>query len=112
MTDLLRKTYLLGLGLASLTKEKVEEVVDELVQKGEVAEKDRGDILSDLWARAREEQHRLTETVRDNVKSIVSDMRMPSRAQYDALLKRVEDLEARLTAAGAPEKHVSTSEDG
>ena len=42
MLDLLRKTYLAGLGLTTLTREKMEELVDELVKRGEVAEKDRG----------------------------------------------------------------------
>jgi polyhydroxyalkanoate synthesis regulator phasin len=111
MSDILRKTYLFGLGLASMTKEKVEEVVDDLVQKGEVTEKDRGDIMSDLWTKAKEEQQRLSETVRENVKHYIGEMRVPSRAQYDELLKRIEDLEQRLQGEEEPKEDVSTSED-
>ncbi len=38
MLKLLKKGSLIGLGLASLTREKVEELVDELVRRGEIAE--------------------------------------------------------------------------
>ena len=110
MSEILRKTYLLGLGLATMTKEKVEEVVDELIQKGEVAEGDRGDMMSDLWTRAREEQQRLAETVKENVKHYVAEMRVPSKAHYEELLKRIEDLEKRLQSEEEPKEDVSTSE--
>jgi len=111
MSDLLKKTYLLGLGLASLTREKVEEMVDELVKKGEVAEKDRRQVMSDILDRAREEQQKLTETIKDGVQKVVGEMRVPSRTQYEALLKRIDELEARLREFEKPGENVSTAQD-
>lgn len=111
MSDLLRKTYLLGLGLASLTREKVEEVVDDLVKKGEVAEKDRKQVMSDILERAREEQQKLTETIKDSVHKVVGEMRVPSRTQYEALLQKIEELEARLREFEKPGEDVSTPQD-
>lgn len=95
MLDLLKKTYLVGLGLASLTREKVEELVDELVKRGEVAEKDRRQVLEDLLNRAREEQQRLGNYISETVHRVVGERGTPSRDQFEQLLKRVEELEKR-----------------
>jgi polyhydroxyalkanoate synthesis regulator phasin len=96
MFDLLKKTYLFGLGLASLTKEKAEELVDDMIKRGEVAEKDRGKVIEDMLNRVQEEQEKLFKTVRDYVKKVVHDMGLPTRDEYLELQKRVEELENAL----------------
>jgi polyhydroxyalkanoate synthesis regulator phasin len=93
MLDLVRKAYLLGLGLASLTREKVEEIVDELVHKGEIAEKDRRQVLDDLLARAREEQKRLRGSVRETVQKVLTETGIPTQKEFEDLLERVSALE-------------------
>jgi len=93
MLEILRKGYLIGIGLASLTREKIEEVVDELVRRGEVAEKDRPRVIEDLMTRMRDEQKRLSSSVKDTVQRVVGEMGMPTRQQFDELLQRLEKLE-------------------
>lgn len=95
MLDLLKKTYLVGLGFASLTREKVEEVVDELVKKGEVAEKDRKQVFEDLMTRAKEEQQKFSQSVRETVHKVMGEIGGPSKEAFNDLVKRVENLEAR-----------------
>jgi polyhydroxyalkanoate synthesis regulator phasin len=96
MLDILRKTYLAGLGLALLTKEKTEELVDDLIKKGEVAEKDRKQVIDDLMNRARDEQQRFSQLVKDNVAKIMGEMRFPSKSQLEDLNRRVEALEKQI----------------
>ncbi len=98
MFDFLKKTYLFGLGLASLTREKAEELVDDMIKRGEVAEKDRSKVLEDMLTRVQEEQEKLFKTVRDYVKKVVHDMGLPTRDEYLELQKRVEELESELKA--------------
>ncbi len=93
MLEILRKGYLIGIGLASLTREKIEEVVDELVKRGEVAEKDRPRIVEDLMTRMRDEQKRLSNSVKDTVQKVIGEMGMPTRQQFDELRERLEKLE-------------------
>jgi polyhydroxyalkanoate synthesis regulator phasin len=96
MFDLLKKTYLFGLGLVSLTKEKAEELVDDMIKRGEVAEKDRGKVIEDMLNRVQEEQEKLFKTVRDYVKKVVHDMGLPTRDEFLELQKRVDELENAL----------------
>ena len=99
MLELVRKTFLAGLGLATLTKEKIEEIVDELVKQGEIAEQDRRRVMDDLLSRAREEQQRLTQKITE----VVSDMRMPGKEHWEDLVRRVENLEKQTRAGGESE---------
>ena len=109
MFDLFRKGYLVGLGLASLTREKVEEVVDELVRRGEVAEKDRPRVVDDMITRMREEQKRLTNMLRDTAQKAVVEMGVPTRQQIDELLKRVENLEQAVRSKETAPKNDPTA---
>jgi polyhydroxyalkanoate synthesis regulator phasin len=94
MFELLKKTYLAGLGLATLTKDRIEEIVDELVKRGEVAEQDRRKVVDDLLGRAREEQQKLTQKITE----VVRDLRLPNRERWEDLVRRVENLEKQAQA--------------
>lgn len=98
MFDLIKKTYLAGLGLVSMTTEKVEELVDDLIKRGEVAEKDRSKAVNDIINRVQEEQDKLYQTVRDYVKKVVHDMGLPTRDEYIELQKQIAELERELKA--------------
>jgi polyhydroxyalkanoate synthesis regulator phasin len=104
MLDFIRKTYLFGLGLTTATREKIEEIVDELVRRGEVAEKDRPHVLEDLLKRAREEQHKLSASVKETVRSAIGELGIPSRRAFDELARRVEELERQSHAHGGRAK--------
>jgi polyhydroxyalkanoate synthesis regulator phasin len=105
MFELLKKTYLAGLGLATLTKERIEEIVDELVKRGEIAEQDRRKVVDDLLGRAREEQQKLTQKITE----VVSDLRLPSKERWEDLVRRVENLERRAQAGGESESQDASS---
>jgi polyhydroxyalkanoate synthesis regulator phasin len=98
MFDFLKKTYLFGLGLATLTSDKIEEVVDDLVKRGEVAEKDRSKVVEDFLTRANEEKDKLSKTVNGFVKKTVHEMGLPTQDEHLELKKRVDDLEKELRA--------------
>lgn len=99
MVDFIRKTYLAGLGLASLTGDRIEEIVEDLVKKGEVAEKDRKKMIDELITKGKEQREQLSATIKENVNKVVHELNIPRRDQYDELLKRVENLEKKAAPA-------------
>ena len=48
MIELFKKTFYTGLGVLALTKEKIEELGDELVEKGKLSESDVKKFVDDL----------------------------------------------------------------
>jgi polyhydroxyalkanoate synthesis regulator phasin len=53
MIDLIKKTLLAGVGLAAMTKDKVEELAEELTEEGELSEKEAKELLNDLLKRSK-----------------------------------------------------------
>lgn len=67
MLNSLEKSINLGLGLFVYSREKIEELVDELVGKGEVAKKDARQFAVELVQRGEEQREELKKLIQSEV---------------------------------------------
>ncbi len=67
MSNSFKKSINLGLGLLMYSREKVEELVEELIDKGEVAKKDAREFADDLVRRGEEQKEELKNLIQDAV---------------------------------------------
>lgn len=67
MSNTFEKTINLGLGLLLYSREKVEEVVEELVGRGEVAQKDARQFAIELVQRGEEQRAELKKLIQGEV---------------------------------------------
>ena len=67
MNDIIDKLFNLGFGIANYSREKVEEFVEELVKKGEVAKKDAADMAKEIIKRGKEEKDKIEAMVEENI---------------------------------------------
>lgn len=67
MANLFEKSINLGLGLFVYSREKVEELVEELVGKGEIAKKDARQFAGELVKRGEEQRNELKKLIKDEV---------------------------------------------
>lgn len=91
--DIIRRAVLLGLGVISLTKEKAEEVVDDLVKRGEIASGERFKTVDTLLKEAEKQEKELERKISGTVQRIVADMGLPTKkdlAEISATLKKIE----------------------
>lgn len=93
MLDIFRKTFLLGLGLTSLTREKAEEFIDELIKRGEVESKEKGKAVDDLIQKAKEEEKKFNEKLNDAVQNVISNMGITTKKDIEILENKIKDLE-------------------
>jgi len=109
MFEFAKKGWYIGLGLASMTREKAEAFAKDFAQRAKLSEEEGrrfADYLQDESRKARE-------NLRENVESLVHSTmrRMPYRSRIETLEKRVAALEA---AAGieppAPEPEPTPEE--
>lgn len=63
MKELFEKTVLFGMGLFSYSKEKIEQVVDEMVQRGELQREEAKEVVDSLWQRGREQKEKIENMV-------------------------------------------------
>jgi polyhydroxyalkanoate synthesis regulator phasin len=67
MLSLLEKSLYLGFGIFSYSREKIEKIVEELVEKGDVKKQDAQKMVSDLVKKGREQREELEKMVREEI---------------------------------------------
>jgi polyhydroxyalkanoate synthesis regulator phasin len=72
MSNLIGKSINMGLGLFALSREKIEEFVEELVDKGEVARKDARDLALELIKKGEEQRNELKELIKNEVTEAIN----------------------------------------
>jgi len=96
MIDLVKKTMFAGVGLAVVTKDKVLESLDELVEKGKLT-RDEAVAVSDKIV---EEGKAETDKAKGEASKLFNEMlhraNVVTQDQLDVLKARVTDLEGRL----------------
>lgn len=95
-TDIFKRAALMGIGIMSMTEEKIKEIVKELESKGAVSEKEGKDLLKDLIARADKEKKSIEENIRRGIKDYLAKINIASREDVIKLEKRVKGLEEKV----------------
>lgn len=93
MFDILKKTLLFGAGLASMTREKMEKFVEEMVKRGELSEKEGRELVDDLVVRSRKVRKDFEEGVAGAVAKTLKKLNIPRRSEIEEILARIEALE-------------------
>ncbi|MDA8235850.1 MAG: hypothetical protein M0Z31_13830 [Clostridia bacterium] len=96
MLDLFKKTFFMGMGVLSLTKEKAEKLVEELVEKGEVGTEEAKQFAKEMVERGEQEKAVLKETVKNELIKIKREIGLITKEEFTTLEQRIEQLEAKL----------------
>ena len=98
MMDLLKKAVLAGIGVASLTMEKVEELSKELIDKGKLSEQEGEKFLHDVQKRAEESREALKQQTDRLVESAISRMQLAKTSDLEKLQAEIEGLRKEIEA--------------
>lgn len=95
-SDMMRKVVLAGIGAAALAQDELEEFVEKLIERGELAEADGRKLMKDARERQRklfQEQTRKVEEAFDRrIEAVLERMNLPTRDEIAALNARIADL--------------------
>jgi polyhydroxyalkanoate synthesis regulator phasin len=81
----LEKGLLMGIGLLSMTREKAENMVNDLIKRGEL-EKDQGEKWVDqLTDRGKEERRAYRKIIRDEIKSAMDELGVVTKKDIQQL---------------------------
>jgi polyhydroxyalkanoate synthesis regulator phasin len=97
MTNFLKTGFLLGLGAAVSSKEKVDKYVDDLLAKGKVTPKEADELYSALLKKGEETEEQWNHRTKEKMSSVMEDLNIISRNEFLALQHRVEELEKTLS---------------
>ncbi len=92
----IKKAMLLGIGLISLTKEKAEEIVDDLIKRGEVSREERFKMVDKLLREAEKKEEELTGKINEIVQNAITQVGLASKKDLEAISKRLAEIEKRI----------------
>ena len=94
--DLIERTFLVGVGAAAFTKDRVQVLVDEFVHRGELSTDEGRDLVDRLVARSRDEARSAMKRADSSLQGALHDLGLGSRREMEDLQARVRQLEHRI----------------
>ena len=107
--SVIRNIMYLGVGMATATRDKIEQAVDDLVKRGEVASADRAKAIDELQQRAQAAATEVRKVVDDRIESLGKRFKWAEeinemRAEVEHLRARVDELEKAGKSSGTTKK--------
>jgi len=101
--ELLRKMVLAGVGAVAMSRDETEQLVDKLVERGELAQKDAEKLLRDVRSRLRqgrpdvqEQAEKVTIRAQQGMEDFLNRLNIPSKRDIEDLSAKVAQLAARV----------------
>jgi polyhydroxyalkanoate synthesis regulator phasin len=94
--SVIKNIMLFGWGVASVTREKVEDAVEDLIKRGEVASADRAKAIDELQQKAQAAAAEIRKIVDERVEAVGKKLRRDD--DMKRLEAEVADLRAKLEA--------------
>jgi polyhydroxyalkanoate synthesis regulator phasin len=96
MRDLAEEILLAGVGALALTKNRADELVDELSTKGRLTQEDARELVDDLTGRWRGDALRMGERASSTLSGVFRELGLVTRREHEELELRLAQLEHRL----------------
>jgi polyhydroxyalkanoate synthesis regulator phasin len=96
MDDLFKKLLYAGVGLVTVTAEKLQATVDRMVDDGKLSREDGKSMLQDFLAQTESKKDDMEERVKDFLEKTFERFNFVPKNEYEKLEVRVAQLEAKL----------------
>jgi poly(hydroxyalkanoate) granule-associated protein len=97
LLDAARKVLLAGIGAAALAADEIEDFVNKLVERGEIAEQDGRKLVKDVLERRRELSP-LEQSLDRQLDRLLARLNVPTKADVDALNASIAELTEKIDA--------------
>lgn len=77
-----------GIGGALLLKERVEEEVEKLQEKGKLSKEDADTFIDKLKTRGEEEEEKLKTHIKEALKEVIDEMGLATKSDLEALKEK------------------------
>lgn len=98
MLDQIKKTMSAGVDLALKTKDEVEDLAKELIEKGKMSEKEGRKLFDDLLKRYDEAKKKLETMIETRVREVLSAVNLAHKDDLKSLKEEIDRLKASVDA--------------
>lgn len=93
MEDTLKNILYQGLGVIAITRDKIENAVAELVEKGKLTREEGKKFAEEISSETRKAGEELKENSKETIREWIEKSGIPSREEFEALKARVDAIE-------------------
>jgi len=93
MIESLKKVGLLGIGVLSITEEKITQVVNELVEKGEMNKEEGKTLVHELLTEKKKQMQDFEEKISGDVQNAIGKSKLASKDDVSRLEDKITELE-------------------
>lgn len=87
-----RKVLMAGIGAFALAQEEIEDFVNRLIERGEIAEKDGRKLVREMMDKRKKEAEKAEDEITKRVESVMERMSVPTKADIEALGEKITQL--------------------
>ena len=96
VTEIINKGINLGLGAVLLTKENIEEVIDEMVKKGEIKKDEAKAQVNELLKKVLSSKEEVESRIEKIVENMLHKLDIPTRKELQQMQKKLDEIIKRL----------------
>ena len=94
-----RRILLAGIGAVALAQDEVEDFVDKLVERGEIAEKDGKKLVREIIEKRKEHTGKFEEELGKRVEEALARMNIPLKTDINTLNEKITAIESKIEAS-------------
>ena len=94
--NMARRVMLAAIGAVALAQEELEEFINKLVERGEIAEQDGKKLVGEVMERREKYQKKTKGEVNKQIEQIMGRMDVPTKGDIDSLTKKIEALSKKI----------------
>ena len=101
MFETLRKATYFGLGAAAMSVDRMRQLIDDLIERGDVTAEEGKKMYEEYTSRVEEEGRSMDDRIKTQIRNALKDIGVADRAQIAMLESRIDALELRVNDLSA-----------
>jgi polyhydroxyalkanoate synthesis regulator phasin len=93
MDKFLKKSIILGLGIASLTRDKAAELIKEITKEGGITQKEGEKMAKEISDKMAKNRQNIQDEMEKMIKKIMIKLDIPSRKEMAELNKKIDKMQ-------------------
>lgn len=96
MGEMMKKMLLTGVGAVLFTKDRIEDMVSEMVHQGTISQEEGNSLMQELINKANQERDRMNQRMRTEVQSYMKGSGLATETEVESLRQEVTSLHQRI----------------
>jgi poly(hydroxyalkanoate) granule-associated protein len=92
LLESVRKVLLASVGAVAIAQDEIEELVDRLIERGEIAEKEGRTLVQDMMERRRSQAKHTEQEMDQRLEEMLHRINVPTKSDIDALSAKIAAL--------------------